>query len=61
MNIVLIVHHMNTVYLLRIKLRWLNCIYSGQGKRRRSSEDGEADQRAAKKAKTDNSEVLPLR
>ncbi|NP_956526.1 DNA-directed RNA polymerase III subunit RPC3 [Danio rerio] len=29
---------------------------SGHGKRRRSSEDGEADQRAAKKAKTDSSE-----
>uniref|UniRef100_A0A673HIT9 DNA-directed RNA polymerase III subunit RPC3 n=1 Tax=Sinocyclocheilus rhinocerous TaxID=307959 RepID=A0A673HIT9_9TELE len=29
---------------------------TGQGKRRRSSEDGEAEQRAAKKAKTDNSE-----
>uniref|UniRef100_A0A672LEB5 DNA-directed RNA polymerase III subunit RPC3 n=1 Tax=Sinocyclocheilus grahami TaxID=75366 RepID=A0A672LEB5_SINGR len=39
-----------------IKPRWLNCIYSGQGKRRRSSEDGEAEQRATKKAKTDNSE-----
>uniref|UniRef100_A0A8C1PYL6 DNA-directed RNA polymerase III subunit RPC3 n=2 Tax=Cyprinus carpio TaxID=7962 RepID=A0A8C1PYL6_CYPCA len=39
-----------------VNLRWLNCIYSGQGKRRRSSEDGEADPRAAKKAKTDSSE-----
>ncbi|KAK7147652.1 hypothetical protein R3I94_010237 [Phoxinus phoxinus] len=29
---------------------------TGKGKRRRSSEDGEADQRAAKKAKTDNDE-----
>ncbi|XP_016337699.1 DNA-directed RNA polymerase III subunit RPC3 isoform X2 [Sinocyclocheilus anshuiensis] len=29
---------------------------TGQGKRRRSSEDGEAEQRAAKKTKTDNSE-----
>lgn len=36
------------------KLPYINL--TGQGKRRRSSEDGEADQRAAKKAKTDNSE-----
>jgi len=34
------------------------CVHPGKGKRRRSSEDGEADQRAAKKAKTDNNEVL---
>ncbi|KAI2655410.1 DNA-directed RNA polymerase III subunit RPC3 [Labeo rohita] len=36
------------------KLPYINL--TGQGKRRRSSEDGEDDQRAAKKAKTDNSE-----
>lgn len=36
------------------KLPYINL--TGQGKRRRSSDDGEADQRAAKKAKTDDSE-----
>ncbi|XP_052475262.1 DNA-directed RNA polymerase III subunit RPC3 [Carassius gibelio] len=36
------------------KLPYINL--TGQGKRRRSSEGGEADQRAAKKARTDNSE-----
>uniref|UniRef100_A0A671PQP2 DNA-directed RNA polymerase III subunit RPC3 n=1 Tax=Sinocyclocheilus anshuiensis TaxID=1608454 RepID=A0A671PQP2_9TELE len=36
------------------KLPYINL--TGQGKRRRSSEDGEADQCAAKKARTDNSE-----
>ncbi|XP_059423533.1 DNA-directed RNA polymerase III subunit RPC3 [Carassius carassius] len=36
------------------KLPYINL--TGQGKRRRSSEDGEAEPRAAKKAKTDNSE-----
>uniref|UniRef100_A0A8C1HWU8 DNA-directed RNA polymerase III subunit RPC3 n=1 Tax=Cyprinus carpio carpio TaxID=630221 RepID=A0A8C1HWU8_CYPCA len=36
------------------KLPYINL--TGQGKRRRSSEGGEAEQRAAKKARTDNSE-----
>lgn len=33
------------------------CVFSGKGKRRRS-DDGDAEQSAAKKAKTDNSEVF---
>uniref|UniRef100_A0A671MAJ3 DNA-directed RNA polymerase III subunit RPC3 n=1 Tax=Sinocyclocheilus anshuiensis TaxID=1608454 RepID=A0A671MAJ3_9TELE len=41
------------VYIVPVKIELM---HKCQGKRRRSSEDGEAEQRAAKKTKTDNSE-----